>query len=440
MTTVSIVIPCFNQAHYIGRAVSSALAQTLADIDVWVVDDGSTDEPERALAAFHDARLHVVRQENAGVAHARNHAIARSSGRFLHFLDADDAIDPDMLETLVGVLTADPDADLAYCDIQHVDSTDQPLDDFSVGRSRDVLEGDLLPSLLLGGYFPPVAAVVSRRALDRTGGFVQAFGGCCDWHLWARIAACGFKARYVDRRLARYRLHDASMSRDAQHMSSTMRSALEDVTRQFPTEIADAIDALILQSGKLFVGQQQAAATVDRLSTDLAWHQDQIGMHREALAGSREQVERVEQALAQALQDRATEARAHLDAMAKCHDDYAHQERALAKILADRATEAEAHRVALAKCRDDYAHQEQAHAQRFEFDRIRLEDAHRDLAATRQEIERIQARLSAEERARADAQAEIAAYRGDLSTLARQRVIRLMKFFHLVQWPKERSK
>ncbi len=110
---VTVVIPVFNAAHLVGEAVASALAQTWPAVEVVVVDDGSEDDPAGALAeAIRSGRVRVVRQENRGAAGARNTGVAEARGVFVHFLDADDALDTDAVERKLAAFRAVPEAEV----------------------------------------------------------------------------------------------------------------------------------------------------------------------------------------------------------------------------------------------------------------------------------------------------------------------------------------
>ena len=101
---VSIVIPLYNKAPYIERALHSIRAQTLSDFEVIVVDDGSTDDGASIVAAYSDPRVRLIRQSNAGPGPARNAGIAEAKGEFIAFLDADDEWLPTYLEENVRSL------------------------------------------------------------------------------------------------------------------------------------------------------------------------------------------------------------------------------------------------------------------------------------------------------------------------------------------------
>jgi glycosyltransferase involved in cell wall biosynthesis len=106
---VSVLIPTFNRAHYVGDAVLSALGQTLRDIEVVVVDDGSTDDTVMRLAALDDPRLRIVRHEtNRGIPTTRNTALSAAKGRYLAWLDSDDVARPHRLAEQVAFLDGNP--------------------------------------------------------------------------------------------------------------------------------------------------------------------------------------------------------------------------------------------------------------------------------------------------------------------------------------------
>ena len=101
---VSVIVPLFNKAPYIERALSSVAAQTYRDFELIVVDDGSTDEGPRIVEAFNDLPIHLIRQENAGPGAARNRGLELAQGELVAFLDADDEWLPNYLSENVRLL------------------------------------------------------------------------------------------------------------------------------------------------------------------------------------------------------------------------------------------------------------------------------------------------------------------------------------------------
>jgi len=116
MPTVSVLIPCFNQGRYLPETLESLIAQTFSDWEALIVDDGSTDDSAAIAERFcaRDKRFRLIRQDNAGVAAARNRAIAESRGQYLLPLDADDRIAPAYLEKAVAELDRDPEIRIVY--------------------------------------------------------------------------------------------------------------------------------------------------------------------------------------------------------------------------------------------------------------------------------------------------------------------------------------
>lgn len=253
---VSIVIPCFNQGQYLAAAVESALAQTYKDIEVVVVDDGSSDDTAQVMEHFAgDARVKFLRQENLGPSAARNTGVAASKGTYLNFLDADDSIAPEKVERQLGALEADPGLGFAYCDIGYMDEDGADIEEknrFSIADGRRVLSGDIFDQLFAGGYFPPHSPLVRRSVFEKVGGFDPALRGCCDWDLWLRLSGHGFTAQYLNEKLARYRFHPAGMSRDIQHMRDDEQRVIGKILALFPQRAAEAYAALRMQLDELW--------------------------------------------------------------------------------------------------------------------------------------------------------------------------------------------
>jgi len=260
VAVVSVVIPCYRQAHFLPRAVRSVLDQTFTDVEAVIIDDGSPDQPLSHLGDLaRDRRVVFLQQENAGVGAARNAGVNASHGAFLNFLDADDWLAPEFCERLLPVFTESESLGFVYCDMHHVYEDTAPQnesEEYSVGRSRRIVSGNILPSLLVGGYFSPQTVLVRRTALDQVGLFDPTLGGHADWDLWLRIAASGFPVRYVDEQLVYYRVHKDSMSRNVDHMRSTRLQTLRKLLGRFPDVVAGAIDELCRTADEQFAANR----------------------------------------------------------------------------------------------------------------------------------------------------------------------------------------
>jgi glycosyltransferase involved in cell wall biosynthesis len=186
---VSVVIPAWNAAWCVGRAIDSVLAQSLRDLELIVVDDGSTDDTAAVLAKY-GASVHVITQANGGMSSARNAGIRAARGRYLAFLDADDRWLPDKLARQVDVL--ETQTELAFCAAVAIleDPGGTKVGEWRGPSGRTVRIADVFRnhSAVAGG----ASAVLARRELVlRLGGFDESLAGAEDTDLWMRLAAHG---------------------------------------------------------------------------------------------------------------------------------------------------------------------------------------------------------------------------------------------------------
>lgn len=257
MPLVSVVIPCYNQGRYLRYAVESALGQTHGEVEVVIVNDGSSDDTHEVATRYAgNPRVRYVRQENRGLCPARVSGVAASAGEYINFLDSDDILAPDKIEKQLRVIESDPRLAFVYCDIRYIDEAGAEVPEKnsgSIAGSRNQLSGDIFTSLFAGGYFPPHTPLVRRSAYEAVGGFDPALGGCGDWDLWLRLAARGFHAYYLDEKLALYRVHPAGMSRDTSGMQEDEVRVIAKLVREFPQRAAEGYFSLRRRTEDLFV-------------------------------------------------------------------------------------------------------------------------------------------------------------------------------------------
>jgi glycosyltransferase involved in cell wall biosynthesis len=251
MPRVSVTIPTFNCARYLGRAIDSALAQTYPDYEIVVVDDGSTDDTRAVLAPYGD-RIRYVYQSNGGLSSARNLALARATGELIAYLDADDLWAPRRLETQVAFLDAHPECGFVHSDVTIIDEADRVLHRrFNAESGRPVPQGHCTLDLLRHCHVQ-VPTVLERRAcIDRVGTFDGRLKTAQDYLHWICIAMDGFAVGYVDEPLAMYR-------RTASSLSSSPRRVLDDYVTIFEELLGD-------RAGLLRHGEAAVAAARARL-------------------------------------------------------------------------------------------------------------------------------------------------------------------------------
>jgi glycosyltransferase involved in cell wall biosynthesis len=214
---ITVVIPTRNRWRLLSAAVASALAQEEVDIEVAIVDDGSTDETPARLAELRDPRIRVIRhEESRGQAPARNTGIAAARATWLAFLDDDDLWSPRKLRTQLDAART-IDAIFAYAgsvvmdDDSHRVTPDAPVPD-PAGLASLLLKGNVIP----GGC----SSVLARtEAVRRLGGFDERLSQLSDWDMWLRLSDLG-RAAACSEVLVAYRRHSRNITRtNLDHMA-----------------------------------------------------------------------------------------------------------------------------------------------------------------------------------------------------------------------------
>lgn len=221
---ISIVIPCYNQAAFLGEAIESALTQTYANREVIVIDDGSQDDTS-AVAERYGVRC--IRQHNGGLSAARNAGLHASRGDYLVFLDADDRLIADALQRGYDCLTAHPDAVFASGHYRYIRSDGSLLLEYP----QPPREADAYQAMLKRNYIGMHATVMYRRGIfAQVGGFDPGLKSCEDYDLYLRITR-NHRVVSHDRIVAEYRMHEASMSVNAARM---LRAGMQVLGAQWP--------------------------------------------------------------------------------------------------------------------------------------------------------------------------------------------------------------
>lgn len=235
---VSVVIPAYNAAATIDETLRSVRSQTHRELEIVVVDDGSTDATVE-IAAEHaaaDGRIAIVRQDNAGVAAARNAGWQHARSDLIAFVDADDLWAPAKVEKqLKALAAAGPKTALVYCWYAEIDA------DSRVAKYQDRVhvEGDVLDAILEGNFVGNgSSALVRRQALVEAGGFepgLRAAGaqGCEDILLYRRIASKHHFA-LVPEHLVGYRVLANNMSSDSIRMLRSWILMSDEMLRRHP--------------------------------------------------------------------------------------------------------------------------------------------------------------------------------------------------------------
>lgn len=235
---VSVIIPAYNAEAFIERTLTSVLSQTYQNLEVLVIDDGSTDcTPELIQKiAQRDRRVRLLWQSNAGVAAARNLGIQHAKGEFIAPIDADDIWYPHNLERQVQCfLKSKASVGLVYSWSADIDEFDQLTGGVRISR----IQGRTFKTLICHNFIGNASATLIRRTcFDTVGGYttklrVQNAEGCEDWELYLRIAE-RYEFRVVPEFLVGYRKASSSMSGDFHKMARSHALMLRSVQHKHP--------------------------------------------------------------------------------------------------------------------------------------------------------------------------------------------------------------
>jgi hypothetical protein len=221
----TVVVPAHNSQRTLGSCVQSVLRQTESDLELIIVDDGSTDDTLQVARASTDPRVSVTSQASGGVSAARNAGVRAASGDVVCFLDSDDLLLPHYLQSVRSVFAADPGVDFVYTDAwtfddrsrrvrrhttAHYQRPPRPAPADAPGLFRELLQRNFI--------IVPVA--VRRQVITAAGLFDVTMSGCEDWDLWLRLLIAGHRGAEASGPLGLRREHAAQASSDHVHMAS----------------------------------------------------------------------------------------------------------------------------------------------------------------------------------------------------------------------------
>jgi glycosyltransferase involved in cell wall biosynthesis len=262
--SVTVVIPCYNQARYLRAAIASVRAQECHALECLVVDDGSTDDTA-AVGQSEGAR--VLRQSNEGLSEARNAGLAASRGDFVVFLDADDELLPGAVTRAAAELERWPEvsAVVGRCQAMDADGRALPVRHEPIDASR--LYEEWLPRNFV---WTPGAAMFRKQAVEAVGGFPRRLGPAADYAIYLQLSREG-RVRFLDEPLVRYRQHGTSMSTDPGLMLRATLAVLRRERREVPADLQPQFRRGRNQWCE-FYGEQ----IVERLRTD--WEERRLGV------------------------------------------------------------------------------------------------------------------------------------------------------------------
>ncbi len=221
---LSVVIPAYNVEGFIVDAVRSALDQSFSDLEVIVVDDGSTDSTAERVAAISDPRLRLIRQENRGLSGARNSGIEAARGTYIGLLDGDDIWYPKKAERHLALMTADPRIGLSFSHSRYIDEEGRSTGAMLISKCAAPKVVDLVKRNHVGNGSTPI---LRRDCLERAGPFNEGLRSAEDYEMWVRLLhRSGCEARLIPEALTGYRVRSSSLSMNYDRFHEAGRQAV----------------------------------------------------------------------------------------------------------------------------------------------------------------------------------------------------------------------
>ncbi len=227
---VSVIIPTYNAAPYLPEAVSSALAQTYKNIEVVIVDDGSTDRTKEALRDYlSDNRVRYISEPHKGLPAARNTAIRNSRGEYVALLDADDIFLPEKIERQVVYLEINSSCDVSYSGIYHF-FDDKPEELFRL-KYQYYSGTKVFPNLLRYFFIAPLSVVLRRSFFDRFGYFDETIPVAEDLDFWLHATYRGARVCFLPDMLGKLRLRNTGNIQELERQPELKEMALKSVEK-----------------------------------------------------------------------------------------------------------------------------------------------------------------------------------------------------------------
>jgi glycosyltransferase involved in cell wall biosynthesis len=275
----SVIIPTYNRWPLVAEAVDSVLAQSFQDIEIIVVDDGSTDGTTNRLAKF-DGRLRLFTTTRRGVAAARNFGVSQAQGCYVAFLDSDDLWLPGKLETQIAFLDRHPEIQICQTDEIWVRNGVR-VNPKAMHRKPS---GDIFVRSLDLCLISPSAVMMTRELFQRIGGFDESFPVCEDYDLWLRVTSVYSVPLIPEALVVKRGGHADQLSRSLWGMDryrvlalqKILRSGLDGVPRTAARDVLRR-KVLILAQGARKRGKEQEAQDYEATLAEFTQEKIDVG-------------------------------------------------------------------------------------------------------------------------------------------------------------------
>ena len=236
---VSVILPTYNRAALLSRAINSVMAQTYPNWELMIWDDGSIDQTADLIRAYTESRVRNYFAANHGVSYARNRAVEVTQGEYIAFLDSDDEWSADKLALQLDMLQKHPQIDVLFADFwnitQKFNSAQRTFQEYAagmdyldkqpIGEHGYIITSGLSESLAKGNFIATDTIILRRRVVEYAGLFNEQLRNSEDFELWWRLALTGLCFGYIDKPLlTRYKLNSNLSSASLQASQNTLKA------------------------------------------------------------------------------------------------------------------------------------------------------------------------------------------------------------------------
>ncbi|HHW36017.1 MAG TPA: glycosyltransferase [Bacillales bacterium] len=224
---VSVIIPTFNCEEYIDKAIESLLEQSYRNIEIIVVDDGSTDSTRKVLSKF-DKDIIYFYKKNGGEASARNYGLSKATGEYIAFLDADDYYDPIKIEKQINVMIQNPEVDIVYNDVTVIDTNNQEI---NILKSEGTFNNkyDFFSQMLYRQIIPATASMmIKRNCIDQGIRYPEQYTNSVDYWFTLQLAE-RYQFYYLEESLYSYRRHEKNLTNQHEKQMKCEKQMIKDL-------------------------------------------------------------------------------------------------------------------------------------------------------------------------------------------------------------------
>jgi len=233
MTTpplVSIIVPCYNQAHFLDECLVSIIKQTYTNWECIVINDGSTDATSKVAKKWviKEQRFRYINKENGGLSNARNTGIKEAKGDYFLFLDSDDIILPEKLNKSISILQEEKSDVVLTNFLRLKGNTKKVKKAFCILKKKYFTYENILLKWDTIFTFPPHCIIISKEALGENK-FNEKLRAKEDWVMWLNVFEKNPKVSFIDEALVYYRRHSKNMTKDSSHMIKNMEKSYSEI-------------------------------------------------------------------------------------------------------------------------------------------------------------------------------------------------------------------